>query len=163
MTIAALPTPLTFDVVAGITDPSGKTPVQAARDRIADTATGWGVPLSRAALADVRLCASEIITNALIHAAGHCTVSVTWTGEHLRVDVTDRSIRVPVLTSSDTSARSGRGLALVEALAHSWGWEPKQRGKVVHFLVAADAAIAGEPRLSVLLHTARARAEPVPA
>ena len=167
MTVTALLTPDTFDVAADLRgDPTGKNVVRAARDRIVDVAAKWGVPLSRSAFADVQLCASEIITNALAHAGGQCTVSLTWTGEHLRVDVTDRSIRLPVVTPATTGAGSGRGLALVEALAYSWGWEPKELGKTVHFLVAADAVLTGDRRLSALVHTAHARAtsaEPMPA
>ncbi|MFD0275647.1 ATP-binding protein [Kitasatospora sp. NPDC127111] len=64
-----LPAPDLFHVVAD------ERAVYAARERIVAVATRWGVPLSRAALGDVKLCASEIITNALTHAGGECWVT----------------------------------------------------------------------------------------
>ncbi|GAB7183052.1 ATP-binding protein [Kitasatospora sp. Ki12] len=149
-----LPAPDRFHVVAG------ELAVYAARERIVAVATRWGVPLSRAALGDVKLCASEIITNALTHAGGECWVTTAWTGRHLRVEVADRSLRLPVTGAAGLGDQSGRGLALVGAFAYSWGWEPKQLGKVVHFLVAADTILTGDQRLAVLVRTAHGRAQP---
>ncbi len=93
----------------------------------------------------MRLCASELITNALIHAGGECWVTVRWTGCRLRVAVIDRSPLLPVVGTAAESAGSGRGLALVEAFAHSWGWEPQLVGKAVHFLITTDATPADQP------------------
>ncbi|MEY9946716.1 ATP-binding protein [Kitasatospora sp. GAS1066B] len=103
------------------------------------------LPLSGASLADVELCASELITNALIHAGGECWVRVAWTGSHVKVQVTDRSLRLPVVLKPDWQTGSGRGLALVASFASSWGWEPNASGKAVHFLVAADTALTVAP------------------
>ncbi|WP_051969428.1 ATP-binding protein [Kitasatospora azatica] len=125
-----------FHVTAGV------DAVRRARDRIVAVAQRWGVPLSRDALADLRLCASEVVTNALEHAGGDCRVTVRWTGDQLRVEVVDRSCRAPVLLAAGDELPSGRGLALVAALAGSWGWEPTAAGKVVHFAFAADTADA---------------------
>lgn len=99
------------------------------------------LPLSRDAVADALLCASEVITNALVHAGGECWVRAEWTGSHLRIEVTDRSLRLPAMLTPEIERGSGRGLALVGALAYSWGWEPRELGKAVHFVVAADLAL----------------------
>jgi hypothetical protein len=61
-----LPVPDEFHVQAGA-DAVGD-----ARRRIVVAARRWSVPLSPSALADVELCASEIITNALTHAGDEC-------------------------------------------------------------------------------------------
>ncbi|WP_329562521.1 ATP-binding protein [Kitasatospora sp. NBC_01266] len=120
----------------------GEGAVARARWRIAAQVRERELPLSREAVADVLLCASEIITNALVHAGGECWVSTEWTGAHLRVEVTDRSRRLPAVLAPGIEQGSGRGLALVDALAYSWGWEPRELGKAVHFTVAADVALA---------------------
>ncbi|MFD8378946.1 ATP-binding protein [Streptomyces sp. NPDC059679] len=150
----ALPAPDTFHVE------DGENAVSDARDRIVAVALTWGVPLSPAALSNVKLCASEIITNALTHAGGKCRITTGWTGHHLRVAVTDRSLQLPVVTAPHLDSESGRGLAIVEALAYSWGWEPDDLGKVVHFRIAADAAPSGGKRLWVLSSTPRGLPRP---
>jgi hypothetical protein len=98
-----------------------------------------------------------VIANALVHAGGECWVTVSWTCAHLRVEVTDRSLKLPDMLPESMTSNSGRGLALVNALASSWGWEPKELGKIVYFLIAADSQLTGDPRLIALLHTAGAR------
>lgn len=116
--------------------------VRRARDRIVAVAAGWGVPLAPEARGDLRLCASEVVTNALEHGGGECRVTVRWTGRQLLVEVADRSRRTPLVLCPADDVSSGRGLALVQALADSWGWEPNDRGKVVRFAFAAEPAQA---------------------
>lgn len=115
------------------------------------------LPLSRSALADVKLCASEVITNALVHAGGECWVNAVWTGGRLRVAVADRSRRPPSVLPATVAQASGRGLAIVQAFACSWGWEPTEFGKIVHFLVAADTVFTDDGRLTALVRTAQAQ------
>ncbi|MCX4745574.1 ATP-binding protein [Kitasatospora sp. NBC_01287] len=110
--------------------------VRRARDRIVAVAAGWGVPLTQEALGDLRLCTSEVVTNALEHAGGECLVTVRWTGRQLLVEVADRSRRAPLVLAPGTELSSGRGLALVQALADSWTWERNDHGKVVRFSFA---------------------------
>ncbi len=128
-------------------------------DEAERSSTSWAVPLSKSALADVKLCAGEIITNALLHAGGECWVRTCWTGRHLRVEVADRSLRLPSVPASGEEAVSGRGLALVDAFAYSWGWEPHELGKLVHFMIAADTMITGHMRLTRLVQTAHVRTQ----
>ncbi|MGO4214318.1 ATP-binding protein [Terriglobus sp. YAF25] len=85
----------------------GDNAVRDARERIAAIAAAWRVPLSRAALGDVKLCATEIITNALTHAGGECWVTAEWTGSHLEVAVRDRSLRPPVVVPFAHERESG--------------------------------------------------------
>ncbi|WP_052396988.1 ATP-binding protein [Streptomyces sp. NRRL F-5123] len=145
-----LPAPDEFHVQAGA-DAVGD-----ARRRIVLAARHWNVPLSDSALADVELCASEIITNALTHAGDECWVRTHWTGQFLQVEVTDRSLRPPVSSTASPDDTSGRGLAMVECFSHAWGWVPKELGKTVFFIVAAEAVLTGTTRLSALARTAQA-------
>ncbi|MDH6117003.1 ATP-binding protein [Kitasatospora sp. GAS204B] len=132
--------------------------VAQARHRIASAIRELGLPLSPHAVADVLLCASEIITNALIHAGGECWVRTEWTGRHLKVEVTDRSLRLPTVLTPDFEKGSGRGLTLVDSLTCSWGWERREQGKAVHFLVTADAALTADERLGALVRSAHQKA-----
>ena len=54
----------------------------------------------------------------------------------LRVEVADFSSEPPRLGGFDLDAMSGRGLALVEALADRWGVETHRSGKCVWFELA---------------------------
>lgn len=76
---------------------------------------------------DVRLCATELLTNVIDHLGDGTpvTVRVIGTAPHCgrtRIEVTDPDPRaLPVLLSATVSEESGRGLALVDALAECWG------------------------------------------
>ncbi|MFJ2575219.1 ATP-binding protein [Kitasatospora aureofaciens] len=146
---ASFPVPQEWDV-----EPDANA-VPPARRLILDIARFWRVPLSEAALRDVELCASEVLANAMEHTKARCRVTVRWTGERLRVEVADNSLRAPAVGTPEDMVTSGRGLLLVEGLAHSWGWHPKGAGKVVWFECAADQLATGDRRLAVLVHAAR--------
>lgn len=148
-----LPAPDEFHVRAGA------EAVSRARRRITVTARHWNVPLSDGALSDVELCASEIIANALTHAGNECWVRTQWTGQFLQIEVTDRSLRPPVVSKASPDATSGRGLALVESFSHGWGWVPKELGKTVFFIKADEAVLTSTRRMSALVRTAQARIE----
>jgi hypothetical protein len=53
----------------------------------------------------------------------------------LRVEGGDDSVVTPTPRHYRTEAETGRGLALVEALAVAWGVDRQSRGKVVWFEV----------------------------
>ncbi|WBP90125.1 ATP-binding protein [Kitasatospora cathayae] len=104
----------------------------AARRLVVAILREWGVPLTEDALQEVALCASEVIANALLHTGERCVVSVRWRGGRVRVEVADRCPELPH-RERDAESTGGRGLLLVEALAHGWGWHPAGMGKVVWF------------------------------
>jgi signal transduction histidine kinase len=84
---------------------------------------------------DVRLCASELLTNVIDHLGEGTPVTVrvygTGTGR-TRVEVTDPDPRaLPVLLRAPGTSESGRGLALVDAVAVRWGVEPGADHKTV--------------------------------
>jgi serine/threonine-protein kinase RsbW len=67
-------------------------------------------------------------------------VVVRLTGEAARVEVTDRSAAPPEPRVAGESDSSGRGLALVEALARRWGTRRlASGGKTVWFEIARAA------------------------
>lgn len=82
------------------------------------------------------LLASELVTNALLHGGSQVHMEVSRDGAAVRVEVHDGSERDPVVRDVPERAESGRGLALVEALAEAWGVMPCRHGKAVWFEVA---------------------------
>ncbi|MET8506876.1 ATP-binding protein [Streptomyces sp. NPDC004787] len=71
---------------------------------------------------DAELLLTELVTNALRHAdAPTVDVRVYPHGAHLRIEVNDHSPRGRVPRPADPYDEHGRGLFLVDALAHSWG------------------------------------------
>ncbi|MEU0651357.1 ATP-binding protein [Streptomyces albogriseolus] len=80
----------------------------------------------RAYGADVQLCASELVTNVVRHLGEGVPVTVrVWCddGGRTRLEVSDPDPRaLPVLRASvGADEESGRGLALLDALAARWG------------------------------------------
>ncbi|MFI9750620.1 ATP-binding protein [Streptomyces collinus] len=98
---------------------------------------------------DVQLCASELVTNVIRHVGEGVPVTVrVWReeGGRVRLGVTDPDPRaLPVLVGGDgaagarAEAESGRGLALLDALAVRWGVEQEAGRKTVWCELFTDA------------------------
>ena len=98
---------------------------------------------------DAELAVSEVVTNALVHAATDVALRVTFTGGVLRVEVTDGSSHLPVTREYTTMAGTGRGLMLLADSVDDWGSFHLEAGKVVWFeirTVGAGPAGAGSDR-----------------
>lgn len=84
--------------------------------------------------ADVRLCVTELVGNVIRH-VGEGTpvrVRVARVGGRVRVEVDDPDPRaLPVLLHASQDDESGRGLALLDAVALRWGVRPWAEGKTV--------------------------------
>ncbi len=81
----------------------------------------------------VALLLSELVTNAVVHAAAAPTVAVHLLPDRVHVEVADSDTSQLEVRHPPPSAESGRGLALVEALADAWGQVALPGGKVVWF------------------------------
>jgi anti-anti-sigma factor len=78
------------------------------------------------------LLASELVTNALIHARSDVHLRLSLRDESLHIGVHDRARRLLRLVNGDLEAEAGRGLLLVERLSRAWGvYRPPEGGKVV--------------------------------
>ena len=86
------------------------------------------------------LCASELVTNGVLHARTRIVVGVTLGARRLLVTVGDRAGGTPHTPPQDDERPSGRGLMLVEALADQWGVSEERDGKTVWFTVARTGA-----------------------
>jgi hypothetical protein len=94
----------------------------------------------------VLLLTSELTTNAMLHARTDFQVSVARPGEEvLRVEVSDGNTRLPQPCMAPADATTGRGLALVDALASAWGADRHPRGKTVWFEVRPSLLVRARP------------------
>ncbi|MFM9452412.1 ATP-binding protein [Streptomyces europaeiscabiei] len=106
--------------------------VRQAREFADSVLQGWG----RTARADdVRLCVSELATNAVLHgtAPGHdFLLRINANDDKVRVEVHDSRDQQPRAREASSTDTSGRGLALVDALSDDWGVEDRSpSGKIV--------------------------------
>jgi anti-sigma regulatory factor (Ser/Thr protein kinase) len=101
----------------------------AARSLVADALEAWGLPQL---VDDARLITTELVSNAVDHAAGYeMRVSVVRLGSLVRISVIDRDRTRPQLRPWDTEQERGRGLLLVKVLSSRWGVSLLPGGKAV--------------------------------
>ena len=92
-----------------------------------------------ALLDDIVLMVSELVTNAMVHAASDITLVLQAYEGIIRVEVIDHSRSVPALLSVGPMGRSGRGMHVVDELADNWGVVHGADGKTVWFEVTPTA------------------------
>ena len=92
------------------------------------------------------LLVSELVTNAVLHARSRLDVVLRLHTDRLRVEVHDESPATPTRKHYSIHAGTGRGLMLVEQLAHEWGVEElRGNGKRVWFEL--DRSARGSDRV----------------
>ncbi|KOT32527.1 phosphatase [Streptomyces caelestis] len=83
------------------------------------------------------LLLSELLTNVLVHTDTDALLLAEVTGgregRRMRIEVTDAGDDLPHVRRPGELASSGRGLVLIELLAHTWGVAPRGRGKSIWF------------------------------
>jgi serine/threonine-protein kinase RsbW len=97
----------------------------------------------RDAIEDGRVVISELVGNSVRHAQplADGTILITWChdGAGIRLSVTDGgSSSRPHAVKAPTSALSGRGMAIVEALANDWWSERTRTRSTIHALLGRD-------------------------
>ena len=133
--------------------------VVAARRLVESAASSWGIADSVAQ--NAALAASEMVTNAVLHAGTVLRVTVRRLGRGVRLEVHDGSSRLPVVGADRpedllaTRSMTGRGLALLAGIVDRWGADPVPAGKVMwaeigtgRRRVAAMDAPPSQPRAS---------------
>lgn len=107
-----------------------------ARALLRQTLTGWAV--DEDATETAVLCLSELVTNAVVHGSGSCSVRVCEESGVITVAVRDAGSRDLGPTGGDSAdplAVHGRGLALVGALASRWGSDLSATALTVWFVL----------------------------
>jgi len=100
-----------------------------AREFASRTLASWGAEHLED---DVRVVASELATNALLHARTPFTVRLTMDGGIVRMTMVDASPVRPRMRRFDVAESStGRGLRMVAHLTQAWGVEQDGVGKAV--------------------------------
>ena len=107
----------------------------AARRHVRLLLDDWGLD---ALVEPVLLLTSELVTNAVLHSGTAIVLRVRREGAGVRIGVEDGSSVPPVRRRRSTNATTGRGIALLEQVSSTWGWEPVGTGKRVWFTVLSD-------------------------
>jgi anti-sigma regulatory factor (Ser/Thr protein kinase) len=111
---------------------SGPLAPATARDHARQALAAWGM---QRLVDDVVLLVSELVTNAIVHAAAPVELRLHRYGQTVRVEVVDHGATWTVRRPAPQRelAEGGRGLELVELLAARWGVDPLpgMDGKVV--------------------------------
>ena len=122
---------------------SGRSPA-AARRFVRETLAAWGRP---DLIDDAALVATELATNAVLHARSGFTIALCRGPEGtIRVAVRDASLGRPRPRRAGPLEGGGRGLRLVEALATVWGTDLLPDGKVVWAELGRTRFPNGSPR-----------------
>jgi anti-sigma regulatory factor (Ser/Thr protein kinase) len=111
------------------------TSVPAARQLVREQCDAWGAD---AAASDAAvLLASELVTNAVLHARTPLTITVMRGQGSIRVEVRDSHPALPEPRRYNVDLATGRGLRLMETLASAWGVlkvpHADRPGKIVWF------------------------------
>jgi DNA-binding NarL/FixJ family response regulator len=92
-----------------------------AREFVTDTLRRWNCDV---VIEDALLVVSELVTNAVTHAASSCRLLLRLAPGVLRIEVTDNGEGSPEPQSLDLHRASGRGLMIVSAMSAAWGIDP---------------------------------------
>jgi len=89
----------------------------------------WGVtgPPGEAA----ELLATELVTNAVIHAGTPVLMMAEHDGHNLTIAVSDGEARLPTLSPVNVMAEHGRGVGIIDELGATWGVQRTVLGKTV--------------------------------
>jgi anti-sigma regulatory factor (Ser/Thr protein kinase) len=89
------------------------------------------------------MIATELVTNAVQHAATPAHLGVQYDGVVVAIEVRDGCASAPHLQKPAVEVNRGRGLQLVDQLAARWNWVAHPAGKTIW----ADIHLFGSPSL----------------
>ncbi|MFJ3091127.1 ATP-binding protein [Streptomyces sp. NPDC086838] len=119
-----------------------RTSVGASRDFVSGVLTEWRL---HTLIEDIRLCVSELATNALLHGVPpgrEFSVALHRAEDRVRLEVRDSGPGQPRVQQVADDACSGRGLHLVRELADDFGVDDHVVGKTVWLIFKTSATTA---------------------
>ncbi|MBB2910903.1 serine phosphatase RsbU (regulator of sigma subunit)/anti-sigma regulatory factor (Ser/Thr protein kinase) [Streptosporangium becharense] len=118
---------LSDNEIAEVSLPADRRSVSQARRFTRATLGEWGL----SSLCDnTELMVSELVTNAIEHGGGEVELRLL-RGPALVCEVSDTSASAPVMREMSSTSDTGRGLHLINWLAHRWGSRTTPKGKIV--------------------------------
>ena len=136
------------DLVAAADFDPEPSAVAAARRFVRESLVVWGLPDGDDRVTDAVLLASELVTNAVVHAGTRVQLTCRLNGTTVEVSVLDRHparvIPDPPSSAADVDRPSGRGLLLPAALSSSWGVTYAPEAKAIWFRLGPDSAADGQ-------------------
>jgi anti-sigma regulatory factor (Ser/Thr protein kinase) len=136
-----LPAEGSHELLARFDDELALPAVSVVRSQLVSFLRNWSAALGSQAAENAVLCASELVTNALMHTRSHVITvkagvwsTCGWPGAVVRGVVGDDDPAGPMVfkEEQDELAENGRGLRLLDALAQ-WGCTIRDCGKDVWF------------------------------
>ncbi|MEW1866453.1 ATP-binding protein [Streptomyces sp. NPDC088194] len=113
--------------------------VPAARRRVDELTTGWGLSLDEDSTIALRTVVSEMVTNALQHSGGReftIRLRASPAARRIIVEVRDDAAALPLMLPPTDDAEDGRGMWLIQQLALGSGAEHTKCGKRVWATIA---------------------------
>lgn len=107
--------------------------VSRSRRRVVEIVRARGYPLDEESMSWLALLSGEVIARAVLHTGAPCLVAIRWTGERVRVEVSDSDPLPDGPAPGGPDDAAGRGLMLLNGLATEWGRRPDRMGKVTWF------------------------------
>lgn len=102
--------------------------VPATRRFVSEALCSWGLA---GLIDDAQLITSELATNSVNHGMSAFRVRVQHTAGIVRISIQDIGLNRPELLSVEPESDGGRGVAIVEMTASSWGFDFVDEGKEV--------------------------------
>lgn len=122
--------------------PTHRAHVKSARDHVRRVAFDWR--LDESVITSLALIASELVTNAMLHAhpskGREVGVTLRLSPDLVRLEVRDAGSGIPIMREATEEDSTGRGLFLVEALANRTGHITQVVGKIVFAEIDLDQA-----------------------
>ena len=111
------------------TYPAESTTPGRARTDVRTTLASWHLD---SMIDTATLVVSELVTNAVRHSGTEVSLTLIRNADGIRIEVGDgRPEVVPTPRQAAVDETNGRGMALVEACATSWGWDSDSAFKTV--------------------------------
>lgn len=120
-------------VVDDLALPSSTLATRLARARVVELVGA----IDPSVLEVAELLTSELVANAVLHGIGPINLHVVADEAYLRVEVADGSAALPAIAGAPPAV-GGRGLAIIEHLARTWGADATPTGKTVWFELGLD-------------------------